>query len=81
MQFSRRNLIKGVGAAAGLALVPQALKGKSSPNVESSFSYCLNTSTIMGQQLGIVKEVEIAAEAGYDGIEVWVNSVSKYVSD
>ena len=46
-----------------------------------SFTFCLNTSTIMGQKLGLVKEIEIAAEAGYDGIEIWINSLERYMAE
>ena len=45
------------------------------------FRYCLNTSTIRGQKLGIVKEVELAAKAGYDGIEPWIRELDDYVKD
>ena len=43
--------------------------------VPSKFSYCLNTSTISGQKPGLLKYIEIASQAGYDGIEVWVKDV------
>ena len=33
---------------------------------KTKFRFCLNTSTISGQKLGIVKYIEIAAAAGYD---------------
>ena len=45
------------------------------------FRYCLNTATIRGQKLGIVKEVEVTAKAGYDAIEPWVDSISDYVKN
>lgn len=45
------------------------------------FRYCLNTSTIREQKLGIVREVEIAAQAGYDAIEPWMNVLHKYVQE
>ncbi len=44
-----------------------------------AFSYCLNTSTIRGQNQGILKDVETAARAGYDGIEIWINAVDAFV--
>jgi sugar phosphate isomerase/epimerase len=50
--------------------------GKPSPE---PFRYCLNTSTIKGQGLGIVEEAEVAAEAGYSGIEPWVRELDTYV--
>jgi len=43
------------------------------------FRYCLNTSTIRGQKLGLEKEVDIAAEAGYSAIEPWVSTIREYV--
>jgi 2-keto-myo-inositol isomerase len=43
------------------------------------FRYCLNTATIRGQKLGIVKEIAVAAQAGYDGMEPWVASLADYV--
>jgi sugar phosphate isomerase/epimerase len=44
------------------------------------FTYCLNTSTIRGQNLSLDKEIEIAAKAGYTGIEPWVRKVSDYAA-
>jgi len=43
------------------------------------FRYCLNTATIRGTDLGIVKAVEIAAQAGYTGIEPWMREIDPYV--
>ena len=40
--------------------------------------YCLNTSTIRGQQLGLVAEIELAGKAGYDGIEPWIRQIEQY---
>jgi sugar phosphate isomerase/epimerase len=42
------------------------------------FRFCLNTATIRGQKLGIVKEIEIATQAGYDALEPWVESIDEY---
>jgi 2-keto-myo-inositol isomerase len=47
--------------------------------VAASIRYCLNTSTIRGQELGIVREIEIAAQAGYTGIEPWIREIDAYV--
>jgi 2-keto-myo-inositol isomerase len=41
--------------------------------------YCLNTSTLRGQGLTLVEEVEVAAQAGYQAIEPWVAEVEKFV--
>src|SRR5205807_9030353 len=45
------------------------------------FRYALNTATIMGQNLTLTQEVEIAAKAGYDGIEPWLSKLEKHAKD
>jgi 2-keto-myo-inositol isomerase len=44
----------------------------------ASFTYCLNTSTIQGQKLPLVDEVDIAARAGYGAIEPWIAQIEAY---
>ncbi len=44
------------------------------------FSYGLNTSTIRGEGVSVVDAIDIAAEAGYDGIELWVREIDEWVS-
>ncbi|MFM7562376.1 MAG: sugar phosphate isomerase/epimerase family protein [Planctomycetota bacterium] len=41
--------------------------------------YCLNTSTIQGEKIPIERQVEIAATAGYNGIEIWLRDVDRYL--
>lgn len=41
--------------------------------------YCLNTSTIRGQKLTLVQEIELAAKAGYQGIEPWISEIEDHV--
>jgi len=53
---------------------PAPLRGEISM-ASSIFRYCLNTSTISGQDLGLLKYIDIASKAGYHGIEVWVRDV------
>ncbi|MEL6925010.1 MAG: sugar phosphate isomerase/epimerase family protein [Bacteroidota bacterium] len=48
---------------------------------QKAFTYCLNTSTIMGQKIGIVQEMETAAKAGFDGIEIWIPTLQQYLSE
>jgi len=81
--LSRRDLLTtaavicGAGLAGGLAASATAaepVRIKDKP-----FGFSLNTSTIRGQEVGIVREVEIAAEAGYDAIEPWMGTLDEYV--
>lgn len=79
-RFSRRNLLAAGGAAAlagGVSPVRAQSAGAGSAGAEP-FRYCLNTGTIRGQKLSFDKEVEIAAKAGYDGIEPWVDNINNY---
>ena len=40
--------------------------------------YCFNTSTVRGQELTIEQQIDLAAKAGYSGIEPWVRDVVEY---
>lgn len=77
---SRRESLKMLGAAAAAAVMPLGSCSGNSNRKETVFTYCLNTSTIRGQGLGLAGSVEIAAEAGYDGVELWVRDIREYVS-
>jgi sugar phosphate isomerase/epimerase len=76
-----RSGFLAIGAAfVGDFGVPDA-KGQSPlQNATRPFLFCLNTATIRGQKLGIVKEIEIAGQAGYDAIEPWVDSIEAYLA-
>jgi len=77
--LNRRDMIRGsaavtIGTLATTCQSTVAAEPKADP-----FRYCLNTSTIRGQNLGIVAEVDLAAKAGYDGIEPWIRELDDYV--
>ncbi|HWH70912.1 MAG TPA: sugar phosphate isomerase/epimerase family protein [Candidatus Sulfotelmatobacter sp.] len=84
-KLSRRDALRQTGMLLGAALAgPKLITQKAVAQPTGSkanrpFLYSLNTATIRGQKLGIVKEIEIAAQAGYDAIEPWVESVQTYV--
>ena len=44
------------------------------------FTYCFNTSTIREQGLSLPDEIELCAQAGYDGIEPWIREIDAYTS-
>ena len=76
----RSFLATSSAAAAGFTLQAGAeCRADNSESEPAAFRYCLNTSTLRGHKLGIVREVEIAAEAGYDGIEPWLRGIEEYV--
>jgi 2-keto-myo-inositol isomerase len=78
---SRREFIAAPIVAGAVAATGSSLAAEAKSTKPPKFRYCLNTSTIRGQQLGIVKEVELAAKAGYDGIEPWIRELEAYVKD
>jgi 2-keto-myo-inositol isomerase len=45
-----------------------------------AFTFSLNMSTIHGQKLGFVKELEIAAKAGYHSVEIWIDTLNEYLA-
>ncbi|MHB8519790.1 MAG: sugar phosphate isomerase/epimerase family protein [Limisphaerales bacterium] len=84
-RLSRREAITRAGILAGAALTSEPLRAApaatdpaASPD-GGAFVFCLNTATIRGQKLGIVKEIEIAAQAGYQAIEPWLDAIEDYV--
>lgn len=63
----------------GMAMFPVrglALEEKQPPGAR--FRYCLNTATIQGQNLPLDQQFEVAAKAGYQGIEPWVRDIEKF---
>lgn len=93
MKLSRRQALGTIGAVAGSTLLsncgPASTEEGSTPiasaqkpdNTDLPFTYCLNTSTIREQKIGLNKEIETAAEAGYDGIEVWIPTMQAFIED
>ena len=79
--MKRRSILKNIVLGASTAsLAPSWISPKASKKTKP-FSYCLNTSTLRGQEQGIVKDLETAAAAGYDGVEIWLNALQKYLDE
>jgi 2-keto-myo-inositol isomerase len=76
---TRRDMLAGT-AMLGLAGAAQAATEPAAPNQaqRDPFIFQLNTSTIRGQNLPIVDEVAIAAKAGYQAFEPWINELERY---
>lgn len=80
--INRRDLLKTAGILGSSSLVATPLLAMSNAEEKKSlkkkFTFCFNSSTIRGQKIGIEKEVELVAKAGYQGIEVWVPVLNEY---
>jgi sugar phosphate isomerase/epimerase len=64
---------------AGGALPSMSRAQSTSAATKDSFRYCLNMSTIRGQELSVPEEIDIAGQAGYDAIEPWLGKLHEYV--
>ncbi len=79
MNMSRRALLKASGSAAGMALIPASAEANAPIAKKKNVEYSLNMSTIMGQKLGFIKELEVAAQAGYKHCEIWIPTLEAYL--
>ena len=79
-QLDRRSFLAsaGLGAAGALSLTAPSARAAGQPHQDgaSPWPLCLNTSTI--RPTPFKDKIRIAAEAGYDGIEPWVNELEDY---
>ncbi len=89
-ELTRREWLRtgglGAGALAALATdfgttgAPSAYAETSSrSSAREPFGYCLNTSTIRGANLDLPAQVDVAADAGYSAVELWVGDIEAYV--
>jgi len=77
--LNRRELLKLSGTGVMATFIP-AFYTRATAASKGPFRFCLNTSTISGQKPGLLKSIDIAAKAGYDGVELWVNDIKEYLS-
>ncbi len=82
--ISRRQFLAASVSAALAARLGRAVFAQGEPRgggrTPAPFRYCLNTGTIRGQKLSLEGEIEVAAKAGYDAIEIWVDKVNQFIA-
>jgi 2-keto-myo-inositol isomerase len=71
MNMTRREWLSATPMTLGAAMAGDR-------PAQEAFGYCLNSSTLRGQNLDIVQIVEIAAKAGYKAIEPWISDLESY---
>ena len=90
-KISRRTMLRN----SGLALLGSSLAGTissctskkdqpesgSMPTAKRPFRISMNVSTIRGFKLGVEKQIDLIAEAGFEGIELWVSDVEAYLKE
>lgn len=77
--ISRRTVLQLFGTSVAAALPRVATPAPAAPTANYAFTYCLNMATIRGHKLGLVKELETAAEAGFRAVEIWMDSLQAYL--
>jgi sugar phosphate isomerase/epimerase len=71
---------QSIAAAASATLLTHTAPAQAAERpANEPFGYCFNTSTIRGQKLPLDRELEIAARAGFRGVEPWVAEIDEYV--
>ena len=76
--LARSGACLGAGAASTVARAGVAAEPATAAD-EEPFLYCLNMGTIMGYKLSIVEEIEVAAKAGYGGVEPWTRNLRRHI--
>lgn len=79
--LNRRQVLKAIGLTAGAAVLSEAGSAAITiaPKMNNGFVYSLNMSTIRGHNLGFVKELEVAAKAGFTSVEIWIDTLQTYL--
>lgn len=79
--MNRRDSLACLGIVAPLLLSGnQSVDSMRTAIKRKQFSFCLNTSTISGcGEYSVVDYINIAGEAGYDGVELWMGDIRKYL--
>jgi sugar phosphate isomerase/epimerase len=87
MNLSRRHILNGTAVLAGAMMASDISAGTTTGPQRATkrpanepFGYCLNTSTIRGNNLDVPAQIDVAAKAGYNAIEPWVRDIDAYVT-
>jgi len=79
---NRRQVLQTLGLGAGAALLTTKAPGMGvSQKASPAFKYSLNMSTIRGQKLGFIKEIQTAAAAGFTSVEIWLDTFETFLQN
>jgi hypothetical protein len=76
---SRRSLLKILALTPLVGAFVPATEAKPKAEPQSEFIFSLNTSTVRGQKLSLPQLIELAARAGYQGLEPWMMEIEGYL--
>ena len=63
---------------ASASFPPMPAKANEKEFEKMPVRFALNTSTVRGQKLSVIEQIEVTAKAGFDGIEPWIGDLQKY---
>ncbi len=75
--FSRRTFLKTLTTCAGALSLSSSAHAETRPTSAGGFRFALNTGTIRGYKLPLAEQIDLAAKAGYAGIEPWISDLTK----
>src|SRR5262245_59564778 len=89
MELSRREMLASAAAALAATGAPAIASAVQAPRPAAArtrpanepFGYCLNTSTIRGNNLDFPGVVVAAAKAGFHAIEPWIMEIDRYTTN
>jgi sugar phosphate isomerase/epimerase len=76
--LNRRDSLKLSAALVASVFIPASVSAFVTPP-QSPFRFCLNTSTISGQNPGPLRAIDIASAAGYNGMELWISDIRAWL--
>lgn len=74
--MNRRQVLAGLAATSALTSLTQPA---AAAKKKETFKYALNMSTLRGHKLGFQKEIETASKAGFEHVEIWINSLQDFL--
>jgi sugar phosphate isomerase/epimerase len=76
--LNRRDSLKLSAALLAGVFIPASVNATVTAS-QGPFRFCLNTSTISGQNPGLLRAIDIASTAGYDGMELWISDIRAWL--
>lgn len=76
--MKRRDLLKASALSPFAILPKENANSQGAHKAKPKMEFSLNMSTIMGQNIGFLNEIKVAAKAGYTSCEIWVPTLQKY---
>ncbi len=82
LSLNRRQALQTLGLTAGASLLKTPVLAMAATKKNTpAFKYSLNMSTIRGQKLGFIKELEVAAKVGFTSVEIWIDTFQTYLQN